>query len=56
MVVKAIEEDGLAEEDGESVEEKIVEMFAELDEKPKVTACRIGMRSTGTTSVCVDPE
>ena len=61
VVVKAIEEDdrsknllvfGLLEEEGEQIEETIGEIFAELDEKPRVTACRIGKKSPGASSVC----
>ena len=43
---------GLSEEEGEHIEEKISEIFADLDEKPRATACRIGKKSSGTTSAC----
>ena len=61
VVIKAIEEEdrsknlmvfGLSEEEGEQIEEKISEIFAELDEKPRATACRIGQKSPGTTPTC----
>lgn len=53
VVIKAIEEeDRLVDEEDERIEEKISEIFAELDEKPRVSACRIGTNNSGTTPVC----
>ena len=59
-VVKcAIEEDdrsknliifGLAEDDGEQLDNKVHEVFSELAEKPKVASCRIGAKKSGNTT------
>ena len=56
-VKSAIEEDdrsrnlvifGLEEDDQERIDSKVTTMFAELEEKPRVSACRIGTKKTGT--------
>ncbi len=39
---------GLTEEEGEKIEEKITDLFSELDEKPRISASRLG--KTGTRS------
>ena len=39
---------GLEEEEQERTDSKVATMFAELEEKPKVSACRIGTKKTGT--------
>ena len=61
VVMTAIEEEdrsknlmvfGLAEEEGEQIEEKINGLFAELGEKPRVTVNRIGRKSPGASPVC----
>ena len=61
VVMTAIEEEdrsknllvfGLAEEDGEEIEEKISGILAELGEKPRVAVNRIGRKTPGATTVC----
>ena len=56
-VKSAIEEDdrsrnliifGLEDDDQERIDSKVTTMFAELEEKPRVSACRIGTKKTGT--------
>lgn len=41
---------GLAEEEGEQIDEKIRGLFQELGEKPRVTASRVGRKSSGTAN------
>ena len=36
---------GLCEEEGEKLDSKVYELFEELEEKPKLTASRVGMGS-----------
>ena len=40
---------GLREDEGEQVEKKVSELFADLGEKPRIQASRIGRKSTGGT-------
>ena len=43
---------GLAEEDGEQIEDKVAGLFAELGEKPRVAVSRMGHKKPGATTVC----
>ena len=61
VVIKAIEEEdrsknlmvyGLVDEEDERIDEKVSEILLELDEKPSISACRIGTKCPGTTSSC----